>query len=58
MRILTDADQKHTVAKEAIERLLWSLDLHLGVLAETENNPVYLEKRTQIRNILIDSLIS
>lgn len=52
--ILTDVSQKKAVAKAALEPLMWSLALHLKTLAETENNPAYSEKISQIRSILFD----
>ena len=47
-------EEKHTVAKEALTPLAWSISHHLSVLAETEENPVYLEKALQILDILFD----
>ena len=55
VRILKDGNQRKAIAKVALERLMTSLALHLQVLAETENNPAYIEKITQIRSILFDS---
>ena len=52
--ILTDVNRKKAVAKAALEPLMWSLTLHLKTLAETENNPAYSEKISQIRSILFD----
>lgn len=53
--ILADEARKNAVAKAALEPLMWSLALHLKTLSETENNPTYSEKITQIRCILFDS---
>ena len=53
--ILADEARKNAVAKAALEPLMWSLALHLKTLSETENNPAYSEKITQIRSILFDS---
>ena len=53
--ILADEARKNAVAKAALEPLMWSLALHLQTLAETENNPAYSEKITQIRSILLGS---
>lgn len=52
VRILKDNDQRKAVAQLALEPLMWSLELHLKTLAETENNPAYSEKITKIRSIL------
>jgi len=53
--ILADEAKRNAVAKAALEPLMWSLALHLQTLAETENNPAYSEKITQVRSILFDS---
>lgn len=53
--ILADEARKNTVAKAALEPLMWSLALHLKTLSETENNPAYNEKISQIRSILFDT---
>ena len=53
--ILADEAKRNAVAKAALEPLMWSLALHLQTLAETENNPAYSEKITQIRSILLGS---
>ena len=53
--ILADEARKNAVAKAALEPLMWSLALHLKTLSETENNPAYNEKISQIRNILFDN---
>lgn len=53
--ILADASRKNAVAKAALEPLMWSLALHLKTLSETENNPAYNEKISQIRSILFDN---
>lgn len=47
-------DEKHAVAKEALTPLAWSMARHLTALAETEGEPVYLEKALQILDILFD----
>ena len=52
--ILEDETRKNAVAKAALEPLMWSLALHLRTLGETENNPAYGEKISQIRSILFD----
>ena len=53
--ILADEARKNAVAKAALEPLMWSLALHLKTLSETENNPAYSEKISQIRSILFDT---
>ena len=53
--ILADEARKNAVAKAALEPLMWSLALHLKTLSETENNPAYNEKISQIRSILFDT---
>ena len=53
--ILADEARKNAVAKAALEPLMWSLALHLKTLSETENNPAYNEKISQIRSILFDN---
>ena len=53
--ILADEARKNAVAKAALEPLMWSLALHLKTLSETENNPAYIEKISQIRSILLDN---
>lgn len=52
VRILTDPQEKNRIAKSALEPLLWQLTLHLTTLAETENDKRYIEKLSQIREIL------
>ena len=53
--ILADKAAKNAVAKAALEPLMSSLALHLKTLSETENNPAYNEKISQIRSILFDT---
>ena len=55
VRILSDDNQRKAVAKLALGRLMSSLALHLQTLAETENDPAYSEKISQIRSILFNS---
>ncbi|MBQ7932185.1 MAG: helix-turn-helix transcriptional regulator [Clostridia bacterium] len=45
-------EEKRTVAKEALQPLAWAISHHLTALSETENNPDYLDKATQILDIL------
>ena len=45
-------EEKRTVAKEALQPLAWAITHHLTALSETENNPDYLDKATQILDIL------
>lgn len=49
-----EGEERRAVAKDALTPLAWSLSHHLSVLAETENNPVYLEKANAILDILFD----
>ena len=53
--ILADKTEKNAVAKAALVPLMSSLALHLRTLSETENNPAYNEKISQIRSILFDN---
>lgn len=53
--ILADKAAKNAVAKAALKPLMSSLALHLRTLSETENNPAYNEKISQIRSILFDT---
>lgn len=46
--------EKNKVAREALTPLASTISAQLSALAETENNPAYLEKATQILNILFD----
>ncbi len=50
-----DGEEKRAVAKEALERLAWSLVHHLSALAETENEPAYIEKAGRILDILLEA---
>lgn len=45
--------EKQQVAKNALVPLAWAIRHHLTALYETENNPVYLDKASQIWNILL-----
>ncbi len=47
-------EEKHKVAKEALIPLAWTIAHHLSALSDTENNPEYLKKATQIFDILFD----
>ncbi len=47
-------EERHAVAKEALVPLAWSISRHLSVLAETEEEPAYLERAEQILGILFD----
>ena len=46
-------EEKRQAAKEAIEPLSWAIRHHLAALAQTEQNPAYLEKAAQIEEILL-----
>ena len=50
---LTDEEKRKT-AKEALTPLAWSVKHHLTALAETENDPSYLEKAARIEQLLLD----
>ena len=52
--ILSDDNEKHNIATEAIERIIWSLSRQLTVLAEIENNISYYSKIIQIINVVCD----
>lgn len=45
-------EEKHKTAKEALTPLAWVIAHHLTALYETENNPIYLNKASQILDIL------
>ena len=45
-------EEKRKIAKEALTPLAWALVHHLTALYETENNPEYLNKASQIIDIL------
>lgn len=45
-------EEKRQVAKEALPRLAWSVRHVLSALAETENDPSYLEKAAKIEELL------
>ncbi len=47
-----DGEEKRQIALGALVPLSWSLTQHLSFLAETENDPKWLEKAAQIREIL------
>ena len=47
-------DEKRKVAREALIPLAWAIAHHLSALAETENNAAYLDKASQIFDILFD----
>lgn len=50
-----EGEEKQKVAKEALIPLAWAIKHHLTALFETENNPVYLDKASQILDILFES---
>lgn len=45
-------EEKRKIAKEALTPLAWAISHHLTALYETENNPEYLNKASQIIDIL------
>lgn len=52
--VLDDDAEKHEVAKEALERIVWSLARQLTVLAETEGNDRYLRRLIGVLDVLYD----
>lgn len=49
---LLEGEEKRAVALSALKPLAWGITHHLTALAQTENNPDYLEKAKQINGIL------
>lgn len=49
-----EGEEKRKVAKEALTPLAWGIAHHLSALAQTENNPAYLQKARQILDILFE----
>ena len=49
-----DGKERCQVAREALMPLAWSLSLHLSILADTEDQPVYRDKISQILDILFE----
>lgn len=47
-------EERHKIAKEALTSLAWVITHHLTVLYENENDSVYLNKASQILDILFD----
>ena len=47
-------EEKNKVAKEALITLSWVIAHHLSALCETEDNPIYLRKASQILDILFE----
>lgn len=47
-----NGEEKRKIAKEALTPLAWAIAHHLSALYETENNPEYLNKASQIIDIL------
>ena len=48
-------EEKSRVAREALIPIAWIIVHHLSALCETENNPAYLSKASQILDILFDN---
>lgn len=48
VRILDDEKEKHTIAIESIECIIWSLATQMTVVAETESERNYYHKIIQI----------
>ena len=53
---LLTGEEKHKVAKQALEPLAWLVKHHLTALSETENKPECLKKAEEINSILSDIL--
>jgi len=49
-----EGDKKHKNSKEALTPLVWSMAHHLSILAETEQNHIYIDKAKQIMDIIFD----
>lgn len=47
-----EGEEKNKTAREALIPLAWVVSHHLSALAETENNPGYLERAEKIRELL------
>ena len=45
-------EERHKIAKEALTPIAWVIAHHLTALYETENDPAYLSKASQILDIL------
>lgn len=52
--VLDDEKERHDIASDAVERIVWSLAHQLTVLAETENDRDYYKKIVQIIDSLYD----
>ena len=50
---LLQNEEKQKIAKEALTPLAWAAAHHLSALAQTENNPAYIQKAEQILDILL-----
>lgn len=48
-----EGEEKRQAAREALVPLAWVVRHHLTALAETENDPAYLEKAAQIETLLL-----
>ena len=49
-----EGKEKQQVAHDALAPLAWTIKHHLTALYETENNPAYLDKASQIMDILLE----
>lgn len=54
VHILKNSEEKNTVAKSAIEPLVWLLYYHLNAIAETDNSFQYKQKLIKILDVLFD----
>lgn len=54
VEILRDGNEKHDIAKEAVERIVWSLSRQLTTLARTENDNEYYRKILKVIDVIYD----
>ncbi len=51
---LLTGEEKRKIAREALTPLSWAVAHHMSALAETENNPLYIEKLKRILDIILE----
>ncbi len=49
-----EGEEKRNTAREALTPLSWSLVHHMNALAQTENNPQYIDKAKRILDIILE----
>ena len=49
-----EGTEKQQIAHETLLALAWAIKHHLKALSKVEKDPSYLEKATQIADILLD----